>query len=335
MIKKVNPNSKLQYKHHPKFKHKKNDKDISIPFDANDVYYNGTDIVFPKIGHVKFQLNKKSKFSIPIGSSYGRHNRETHVNYILNPRIKFINNKWILCFSMEIDSQDVQLNKDSVIGIDLGIKHLCAVSKFNGQLVLFKNINKEFKRIKRLEVRLNRLQQSISRKYEMFKKFHSNELFQHSKSFERICVKLRKVYYRLSCIRKNYLDHISRWIVNQLSEIIVLEDLNLQLMIKNHKLAKYELNQCLYLFKQMIKSKAEELGIKVILAESNYPSTQLCSHCNHRQKMKLSDRTYKCPNCGKLDRDINASLNLQLYGEEFLSSYDDPNELLNEFGRVL
>lgn len=320
MIKNKKLTNKLQYKHHPQFKKKKNDKKISIPFDADEVYNDGNEYIkFPKLGRMKFQLNKKSKFQIPKGTHM---KVKEHKNYILNPRIKFINNKWILCFVMEIDSQDIQLNIGSVIGIDLGIKHLCAVSKFNGQSVLFKNINKELKRIKRLEIKKIKLQQSISRKYRTFKRFYPNQKFIRSNSFNKVVKQLDKVYYHLSCIRKDYLDWISKQIVNQLPETIVLEDLDLSFMIKNHKLAKYELDQSLGLFRNMIKYKAEELGIKIILVDKTYPSSQFCSNCGHKQKMPLNKRIYKCPMCGmSLDRDINASLNLQYFGEQYLSSY--------------
>ncbi|MDO4939341.1 MAG: zinc ribbon domain-containing protein [Lachnospiraceae bacterium] len=41
-----------------------------------------------------------------------------------------------------------------------------------------------------------------------------------------------------------------------------------------------------------------------------YPSSQMCSHCGRKQKMKLSDRTYRCT-CGmKMDRDHNAAINI-------------------------
>jgi len=40
-------------------------------------------------------------------------------------------------------------------------------------------------------------------------------------------------------------------------------------------------------------------------------TTQTCSFCGHRQKVKLSERTFKCPNCGKeIDRDVNSARNI-------------------------
>lgn len=303
---------KYQYKYHPKYKRKKDNK-ISIPFDANDIYFYKMNKKYyfhiPKIGKVLVQTNYK----LPEGEVYNSH--------ILNPRIKFINNKWILCFAMEIESQNIQLSNNLVIGIDLGIKELCVATNINNQVKIFHNINKTNKRIKRLEKKLVYLHKSISRKYRTFKRLFPNQKFIRSNSFMKTVNELQKTYYWLTNIRKNYLHHVSREIVNQLPEIIVLEDLDLQFMIKNHKLAKRESNQCLGLFRQMIKYKAEELGIKIVLADKTYPSTQLCSHCESRHPMSLSDRTYICPNCNiSIDRDINAAINLELYGLDFLKS---------------
>ena len=42
------------------------------------------------------------------------------------------------------------------------------------------------------------------------------------------------------------------------------------------------------------------------------PSSQICSHCGHRQKLELNERTYICPECGlEIDRDTNAALNIR------------------------
>ena len=306
---------KYSYKHHPKFKSKKDNK-VSIPFDADEIYYDGNGYIqFPKLGRIKIQTN----LNIPKGNCM---NAKNHKNYFLNPRIKFINNKWIFCFAMEIENQDIHLNKDLVIGIDLGIKELCAVTNINGNDKIYKNINKINQKIKRLEKKLVLLNRCISRKYRTFKRLFPNKKFERSKNFQKIVLELQKVYYHLRCIRKNYLHHVSHEIISQNAEIICLEDLDLKFMIKNHKLAKAEASQCLGLFRQMIKYKAEEIGTQIILADKTYPSTQLCSSCGNRQHIELSDRIYKCEKCGLvLDRDINAARNLELYGREFLNSY--------------
>ncbi|MGL5192343.1 MAG: RNA-guided endonuclease InsQ/TnpB family protein [Chroococcales cyanobacterium] len=65
-------------------------------------------------------------------------------------------------------------------------------------------------------------------------------------------------------------------------------------------------------FRRQLSYKAERYGSKLIIADRFYPSSQLCSNCNHRQKMPLNQRTFECPNCGLvIDRDWNASIILE------------------------
>ncbi|MEA5521420.1 zinc ribbon domain-containing protein [Limnoraphis robusta] len=47
-----------------------------------------------------------------------------------------------------------------------------------------------------------------------------------------------------------------------------------------------------------------------------YPSTKTCSSCGHVQEIALKERVFNCKNCGvSIDRDLNASLNLELMPE--------------------
>ncbi len=52
----------------------------------------------------------------------------------------------------------------------------------------------------------------------------------------------------------------------------------------------------------------------MIVADRFYPSSQLCSNCQNKQKMPLSKRVYECENCSlKIDSDLNASIHMELY----------------------
>ena len=58
--------------------------------------------------------------------------------------------------------------------------------------------------------------------------------------------------------------------------------------------------------------KSIKYGRKVIQIGRFEPSSQICSNCGHRQKLKLSDRTYVCHKCGMtMDRDVNAAINIR------------------------
>ena len=65
-----------------------------------------------------------------------------------------------------------------------------------------------------------------------------------------------------------------------------------------------------------MKYKCEFNGIEFVQADRFYPSSKTCSECGHvKDKLKLSERTYICEECGcVIDRDFNASVNLSKYG---------------------
>ena len=85
-------------------------------------------------------------------------------------------------------------------------------------------------------------------------------------------------------------------------------------MLQNHMLALSIQEASWFEFRRMIKYKANWYGRDVVIAPSNYPSSQLCSYCGarSRQTKDLSVRTYVCEKCGAhLDRDWNAAINLR------------------------
>ena len=126
---------------------------------------------------------------------------------------------------------------------------------------------------------------------------------------------IQKLYRRLLNIRTNYLHQTTTEIVKIKPSQIVLEDLNVSGMMKNRHLSKALMCQKLYEFRRQIEYKAELYGIGVVIADRFYPSSKTCHKCGHIKKdLKLSDRTYKCSECGNIvDRDVNASINLARY----------------------
>lgn len=111
-------------------------------------------------------------------------------------------------------------------------------------------------------------------------------------------------------IRQDNLHKLTTYLAKKY-RVVVIEDLQVKNLLKNHKLAG-ALSDCgFYEFRRQLEYKARLYGCQVVVADRFYPSSQLCSRCGHRQKMPLQERMFCCPCCGlELDRDLNAALNL-------------------------
>lgn len=285
----------------PKFK-KKNKCKNSYPVRAENFYFVNNTAVVEKVGKIKIKENK----NIPNGKGICK---------FYNPRIYYENNKWILSFGIECENQTHDLNEYSV-GIDLGIKELAVVA-YGDKTIIYKNINKT-KRVKNLKHKLKHLQKKVARKYETNNrnKLYANQ-WHKSKNIIKTENEIRKIYKELSNIRHNYIHQTTSEIIKLLPQKIIMENLNVSGMMKNKHLSKSISEACFYEFTKQMKYKAEFNGINFVQAERFYPSSKTCSCCgNIKSNLKLNDRIYICDKCGlKIDRDINASINLMNYSK--------------------
>ncbi len=279
----------------PRFKSRKRSKP-SFPVCCEKFYFDGSAVQLQKLGRVKY----KSDFEFPQGRGYK----------FSNVRISFINGKYMLSFGMECENQAHKLT-DNVMGIDLGIKDLAVAACGDKQLV-FHNINKS-KQVRELKRKLKHTQRTISRKYEASKARTGR--YEKTRNIEREENKLRKLYARLTNIRHNYLHQTTAKLIAMLPCVVVMEDLNVTGMTKNKHLSKAIAEQRFYEFIRQVQYKCEWNGIRFVQADRFYPSSKTCSCCGSiKRSLKLSERTYVCPNCGfTIDRDLNAAINLSRY----------------------
>lgn len=127
--------------------------------------------------------------------------------------------------------------------------------------------------------------------------------------------KVKLIHKKLKDQRTNYVHQVTAEIVGLFPQVIVLEDLQVRNMMKNHALAKAISEQMWSEFRRQITYKAKMKGIEVVIADLFFPSSKTCSHCGSiNNDLELKDRVYVCPVCGHvIDRDYNASLNLADY----------------------
>ena len=222
---------------------------------------------------------------------------------IKNGTVSIKADRYYVSVLVEIPDTQIINNSNEGIGIDLGIKYFAIVS--NGET--YKNINKSA-RLKKLEKQLRRKQRCLSRKYENLKK---GEAIQR-KNIQKQKLKVQRLHHRINNIRTDYINKTIAELVKTKPSYITIEDLNVSGMMKNRHLSKTVASQKFYEFRTKLKSKCDDNGIELRIADRWYPSSKLCHRCGCIKKdLKLSDRIYRC-GCGYIeDRDFNAALNLR------------------------
>ena len=203
--------------------------------------------------------------------------------------VKREGSQWYASFSTELKIEIEPVEIKSAVGIDVGIKTLAVLS--TGEEISNHRTTNSY------EKKLAKIQRKLSR----MKKGSNNRKKQKNK--------VQNVHRKIRNVRNDYLHKQSTKLVNEW-DLIVLEDLQVKNMIKNHKLAKSIADVSWNTFTSMIKYKAEWAGKEVIFVNPRNTS-KTCSVCGHIQDIPLSQRTYRCPECDmSLDRDHNAAINI-------------------------
>jgi len=163
-----------------------------------------------------------------------------------------------------VDTENKQLPTiDKKVGIDVGLKDFAITS--DGEV--FSNP----KWLRQSEKRLAKLQKDLSRK----KKGSNNR--------KKARKKVAKLHEKISNQRKDFLHKLSTQLIRE-NQSIVIEDLKVSNMLKNHKLAKAISEVSWHEFRVLLEYKAKWYGRELIIAPSNYASSQLCSECGYKNR---------------------------------------------------
>lgn len=202
--------------------------------------------------------------------------------------------KWFVAIAVDTKVESQPPKTKEAVGVDLGISALATLS--DGRKVQYPLKWRD------LERRIERLQRRASRKQK------------GSANRRKAVAKLARKHLELANLRSDTLHKTTTALVQQY-ETIVLEDLNVKGMVKNHCLARAISRQAWSEFRQQLKYKTAKHGRGMVLADRFYPSTKTCSGCGAVKPVAMSERIYRCPVCGMvLDRDVNAAINLSNLG---------------------
>ena len=207
--------------------------------------------------------------------------------------------------SILVEMEDTELKRfehtDKQVGIDLGVKNFVITSDGD----VFEN--KHF--LKKEEKKIVRLSRQLSRKVK------------GSNNREKQRDRIAKLFERITNKKDAYIHYVVNKLL-QSYDTIFMEDLNVQGLLRNQSLAKAIQEVGFYKFKEILSNKALVNDKKVISVDRFYPSSKTCSVCGYKKEdLKLSDRSWVCPQCGtKHDRDINAAVNILLEGKRMLTT---------------
>jgi len=261
---------------YPKFKKKGLAKDSF--YIANDKFsLNEKQIRIPKLGWVK--MRETLRFT----------------GKIMSATVSRTADKWFVAIAVDTEVASQPPKTKGAVGVDLGISTLATMS--DGRKVQHSS------KREKLEKQVKRLQKSVSRKQ------------RGSASRYKAVVKLARKHHELTNLRNDLLHKLTTGLVQDY-ETIVIEDLNVKGMVKNHHLARSISRQAWGEFRLQIEYKSQIHSRTLLIANRFYPSSKTCSDCNFvNKKVILGVESWVCPSCGVVhDRDFNAAINLSKLG---------------------
>lgn len=243
----------------------------SFTYPQSGFALSGSHLQLSKIGNVKVKLHR------PIDG------------IIKTCTIVRKNGRYYVCFSCEVKPNAMFLTYQD-IGIDMGVKEFCITS--DGELI------PNPKNYRKAEAKLRKQQQALSRK-----KKGSNRR-------KKAVFELANTHEHVANQRKDNAYKTANYLLNKY-DTIVREDLQINNMVRNHKLAKSISDAGWGIFFDILNAKAKQAPGKRVIKVNPYNTSQICSGCGQIVKKDLSVRIHSCLSCGlEIDRDINAAINI-------------------------
>ena len=282
---------------YPKFKSKKSHKDsfnLHMIRERGLVDFDSRTIFIPKLKNTKFRIANSSlkskwiEWFMEATSLSMTVSRNACGEYYCS-----------ITFEKEQDiEQNIKLSNS--IGLDFSPSNLYIDSNNNSapNYIPYKQLNKK---------NLTKLQRNLARKQK------------GSNNREKARVKLARFEKHIADSGKDYIEKETLRLVRTY-DVIGIEDLNLQGMMKFSYNAKNYVDTSWYTFTQKLIWKSQFNNCVIIKSDRFYPSSKTCNHCGYvNRNLALKDRKWICPNCGtEILRDENAGRNLRDNAINFL-----------------
>ncbi|MFD0523658.1 IS607 family element RNA-guided endonuclease TnpB [Paractinoplanes durhamensis] len=232
---------------------------------------------------------------------------------IMSATVRRDGGRWHVSFTVEIERATPAARPESVVGVDVGIKHLAVLS--TGELV------PNPKHLDAAQQRLWALGRALSRKQGPDRRVGRKP----SNRWKCASARLGRAHARVANLRRDGLHKLTTRLAVEHATVVV-EDLNVAGMFRNRRLARRIADAGFGEIRRQLAYKTEWNGGRLIVADRWYPSSKTCSGCGAvKTKLALRERTYDCTECGlSLDRDLNAARNLAALAAEVSTAGSGP-----------
>ena len=295
----------------PKFhskKQKNSFKDSMMRQDFLD--WNSKMVELPKIGKIKFSHRNLPKW-------YRNRTKVCSYTCSRNPNGKYY---ITILFEVKLDFKEkvkaIQIDESQVLGLDFDCDDMHVDSNEKSALKDF-----GFKKQKQENLsKLSHLQRQYARK------------IKSSKNKERLRIKIASLEEHIANARLDWIEKESLRLTKE-NQLIGLEDLSIQGMIRGSKNAKNYQDIAWSTFVSKLKWKGERYGCYIIKIDKFFASSQTCSCCGFKnpdvQKFHLENWT--CPECGQIhQRDFNAAKNIRSEAIRVLREAEENQEKSQE-----
>ncbi|MFF3612208.1 RNA-guided endonuclease InsQ/TnpB family protein [Streptomyces sp. NPDC002580] len=126
--------------------------------------------------------------------------------------------------------------------------------------------------------------------------------------------KVAEIHARITDRRRDHLHKLTTRLVRE-NQTVVIEDLTVRNLVKNHGLARAISDAAWRELRTMLEYKCAWYGRELVVIDRWFPSSKLCGACGTiRAKLPLNVREWTCE-CGTVhDRDANAAQNILAAG---------------------
>lgn len=261
-------------------------------------------VVLPRLGRLKLHESAR-KLARRLEAGTAR---------MMSATVRRDGGRWHVAFTVEVErAERCPARPRSVVGVDIGITHLAVLS--TGEVV------DNPRHLQAAQARLRALGRALSRKAGRDRRTGRRA----SKRWQRAAARLGRAHARVSNLRRDGLHKLTTGLATSYGTVVV-EGLNVAGMLANRRLARHIADAGFAEIRRQLGYKVAWNGGRLIVADRWYPSSKTCSGCGMvTTKLALSERTYRCLDCGLvLDRDLNAARNLAALAAELDTAGSGP-----------